>query len=207
MSQDKNVGTSKTTEVACVEGGEDNVPTHGDSSSKRERDKNVDPNPPKVYFERQTKHYCGLAALNSLYGYHAFTESALKMIGTLLCSTTEELGVTEDFQGEEGDFSIEILMVAVMACKQDDDGWLSLRYVSSMEMNAEFMINQKKLLVHEKHDVNDLTKGHYYCYMQEHEKYILKDSEERKPKVIANTSMMAALKKIAENKEQYTVFI
>ena len=62
MSQDKNVGTSKTTEVACVEGGEDNVPTHGESSSKRERDRTSNQAQPKVYFKRQTGHYCGLAA-------------------------------------------------------------------------------------------------------------------------------------------------
>ena len=106
MSLEGTVATSKTTEGACVKGEKKDISTHSDSSSKRGRDKNANPSQLKVYFERQTKHYCGLAALNNFYGYHAFTESALKMIGTLLHSTTENLGVTEDFQGGEGDFSI-----------------------------------------------------------------------------------------------------
>ena len=118
MSQDKNVGISKTTEVACVGGGEDNVPTHGESSSKRERDRTAGQAQPKVYFERQTGRYCGLAALNNLYGYHAFTESALRKIGTLLCSLTEKLGDDEEYQGEEGDFNIDILRVAVRLANQ-----------------------------------------------------------------------------------------
>ena len=97
MSQEETVETSKTTEGACVEGEKNNVPTHGESSSKRGRDKTANQAQPKVYFERQTGCYCGLAALNNLYGYHAFTESALKKIGILLRSTTEKLGVDDDF--------------------------------------------------------------------------------------------------------------
>ena len=151
MSLEKTVATSKTTEGACVEGGKNNVPTHDDSSSKRGRDKNADPSQPKVYFERQTEHYCGLAALNNLYGYHAFTERALKLIGKLLHSFTEkDLGVAEEFHEEQGDFSIDILEVSTKACKSDSDGWLHFERVSQSERSAEFMIKKEKLLVHEK---------------------------------------------------------
>ena len=106
MSLEETVATSKTTEGACVEGGKEEVPTHGDSSSKRGRDKNANLFQPKVYFERQTEHYCGLAALNNLYGYHAFTESALKMIENLLHSLAKkDLGISQEFHQEQGDFS------------------------------------------------------------------------------------------------------
>ena len=67
MSLEETVATSKTTEGACVEREKKDVPKHVDLSSKRGRD-NANPFQPKVYFERQTEHYCGLAALNNLYG-------------------------------------------------------------------------------------------------------------------------------------------
>ena len=84
MSLEQTVATSKTAEDAHVEGTMKDDVKQGDSSSKRGRD-GVDHSDPKVYFKRQTDCYCGFAALNNLYGYHAFTESALKIIGSLLC--------------------------------------------------------------------------------------------------------------------------
>ena len=68
------------------------------------------------------------------------------------------------------------------------------------------MMKKEKLLVHEKEDVTDNTKGHYYCYTQEHGKLILKDSGESKLKVITEMSMKVKLEKIAKNEKKYTVF-
>ena len=167
MSLEETVETSKTTEDAHVEGQMKDDVKLGDSSSKKRRD-DVDPSKPKIYFERQTDCYCSLATLNNLYGYHAFTQSTLKRIGSLLQSlTSEDIELSYEFQEVERDFNIDVLMVSTKACKSKHDGWLCFRIVSTRERNAEFMINQKKLLVHEKH-VENLSKRHYYCYTQEH---------------------------------------
>ena len=190
-----------------MEEGKKNVPTHGVLSSKRGRDKTADPSQPKVYFKKQTEYYCSLAALNNLHGYHAFTERGLKLIGNLLHSfTKEDLGVSEEFHEEQGDFSIKILKFLVKACKSDSYGWLSLDIIPPSARSKEVMMKKEKLLVHEAHDVDSPTKGHYYCYTQEHGKFILKDSEESKLKVIADMLMKVDLEKIVGNNKKYTVF-
>ena len=147
MSLEQTVMTSKTTQDAHVEGTRNNDVQQGDSSLKKGRDSN-DHSEPKVYFERQTDCYCGLAALNNLYGYHAFTKSTLKQVEKLLHSSTVDLDVPYDFQEEERDFNIEVLMVAAKAHESENDGWLVLKHVGPSDRNAEFLMDKKKILVH-----------------------------------------------------------
>ena len=96
-----------------------------------------------------------------------------------------------------------MLMVAAKACESENDGWLVLKHVGPSDRNAEFLMDKKKILVHQKNKIND-SDGHYFAYTQEHRLYIFKDLEEVKPKVMTREAVMAELQKITSDQKRYT---
>ena len=83
---------------------------------------------PRPFFEQQVAEQCGIHALNNALGFHCFgVEDMLHAAETFLFENPELGDRQQDHVAPEGDYSIEIMLMALRAKAMQDFGRLRWR--------------------------------------------------------------------------------